>query len=228
LIASCRNRVFTRGILEKVLWDWVKRLGVQFRGLGLAFTFWILLSRVRSTINTPCTNPTEKKWTSFPTVILSNQVNFSGVFIERQLERILFNANAAHIDSSLLHELEGEEKFSAISSCTWDVDFVSIFGDLDALFNDEEIAELLGNCSGKTLSSCCMQNVRTELFGRMLMFAKAGDWMIGYFSFILGVPIIGTGMQALDDEEDDSEDGCPKTEVFCLYFRLLDDLLIRN
>jgi hypothetical protein len=61
------------------------------------------------------------------------------------------------------------------------VDFVSIYGELDRVLEDSEVAELLGNCSGKVLTLCSTQNVRTEAFGRMFMFAKAGDWMIGSY-----------------------------------------------
>jgi hypothetical protein len=92
---------------------------------------------------------------------------------------VLFHSNIASLDASVLNEVTGEEKSLMIASCTWDVDFVSIYGDSDQILDDTELAELLGNSSGKILSLCCLQNVRTEAFGRMLMFAKAGDWTVG-------------------------------------------------
>lgn len=106
-------------------------------------------------------------------------VNFEGGFIDGPLEKFLFHSNPAVLDHSVLTDLAGESKDSAIASCTWDVDFVCVYGELHELFADTDVAELLGNSSGKALSLCCIQNIRTELFGRMLMFAKAGDWLIG-------------------------------------------------
>lgn len=106
-------------------------------------------------------------------------VNFSGEFIDSQLEKILFHSNVAYLDPSMLSEVEEEEKCSSIAACCWDVDFVSISGELGQVLGDPDVAELLGNSSGKALTICCSQNVRTNTFGRMLMFAKAGDWMIG-------------------------------------------------
>lgn len=101
------------------------------------------------------------------------------------MEKILFHANLANLDSKVLTELPEDEKISAITTCVWDVDFVAITGELECVLDDEGIAELLGSCSGKTLTCCSTQNVRCESFGRMLMFAKAGDWMIGEVYFNL-------------------------------------------
>jgi hypothetical protein len=42
---------------------------------------------------------------------------------------VLFHSNIASLDASVLNEVTGEEKSLMIASCTWDVDFVSIYGD---------------------------------------------------------------------------------------------------
>jgi hypothetical protein len=117
-------------------------------------------------------------------LLLPNLVNFTGKFIDSQLEKVLFHSNVSCIDASYISEVSDAEKETSLASASWDIDFVAVCGDLQQTLDDNMIATLLGNCSGKILTCCTMQNVRTESFGRMLMFAKLGDWMLGTGTFI--------------------------------------------
>lgn len=106
-------------------------------------------------------------------------VDFTGTFIESPFEKVLFHSNVACLNASNLGELTEDEKELAIEQASWDIDFVAVCGELQQILDDPLIATLLGNCSGKILTCCTMQNVRMESCGRMLMFAKLGDWMLG-------------------------------------------------
>jgi hypothetical protein len=108
----------------------------------------------------------------------------SGVSLTAQVEKFLFHSSLSTLDASHVAEVSDSDKVEMLPSGTWDIDFVSITGEMKDILGDLQVAQLLGNCSGKILSCCSMQNVRTETFGRMLMFTKLGDWMLGKNLFI--------------------------------------------
>lgn len=103
-----------------------------------------------------------------------------------------------------------------LSAATWDIDFVAVTGEMKSLLNDPQVAQLIGNCSGKILTCCSLQNVRTDTFGRMLMFSKLGDWMLGTSVLILGEPLKPLNSTVVEEELEGSQIHT-KTEVSSFF-----------
>lgn len=112
-------------------------------------------------------------------------------------------------------DVTDQEKIQMLASATWDIDFVAVTGDMNSILSDSQVAQLIGNCSGKLLTCCSLQNVRTDSFGRMLMFTKLGDWMLGNFTLFLGEPLKPLNSTIIDEEHEGAQIHT-KTEVFFL------------
>lgn len=102
-----------------------------------------------------------------------------GKQIPLELEKNMFLANTPKYEIFEWAPLCPEEKCRAIAGAVYDIDFVAITGTLETLLTDEDFIELIGNASGKICQLASLQNVRSKNFGRMLLYAKLGDWLVG-------------------------------------------------
>lgn len=135
--------------------------------------------------------------------------------LNAQLEKFLFNSGVSSLDVSQMADVTDQEKIQMLASATWDIDFVAVTGDMNSILTDSQVAQLIGNCSGKLLTCCSLQNVRTDSFGRMLMFTKLGDWMLGNHTLFLGEPLKPLNSTIIDEEHEGAQIHT-KTEVFFL------------
>lgn len=102
-----------------------------------------------------------------------------GKTIPIELEKQVFLPNTPKYEMLEWRPVSPEEKSYMALNATFDIDFVAVVGILENLLSDEDLIELIGNSSGKICQLASLQNVRTKTFGRMLLFAKLGDWMLG-------------------------------------------------
>lgn len=111
---------------------------------------------------------------------MKNSVAFQdGKTISLELEKNLFLANTPKHELLDWRPLTPDEKTHISQNAVFDIDFVAVVGILDNLLCDEDFIELIGNSSGKICQLASLQNVRAKTFGRMLLYAKLGDWMLG-------------------------------------------------
>lgn len=96
-----------------------------------------------------------------------------------ELEGRLFLQNTPKFEVMDWTALSQEEKNQISQNSTFDIDFVSVTGPAERLLSDESFIELIGNSSGKICQIASIQNVRAKHFGRMLLYAKLGDWLLG-------------------------------------------------
>lgn len=102
-----------------------------------------------------------------------------GKTIPIELEKQVFLPNTPKYEMLEWRPVSPEEKSYMALNATFNIDFVAVVGILENLLSDEDLIELIGNSSGKICQLASLQNVRTKTFGRMLLFAKLGDWMLG-------------------------------------------------
>jgi hypothetical protein len=102
-----------------------------------------------------------------------------GKEVPLDLERNLFLANTPKYEVLEWKAVTPEDKATAVQNAAFDIDFVAVVGTLENVLNDDSFIELIGNSSGKICQLASIQNVRTKTFGRMLLYAKLGDWLLG-------------------------------------------------
>lgn len=134
-----------------------------------------------------------------------------------ELEKNLFLANTPKFEIFDWKPLCPEEKCRAFANAVYDIDFVAVTGPLELVLNDEDFIELIGNSSGKICQLSSLQNVRSRNFGRMLLYAKLGDWLVGE-------PLTREVLEEVEavDFNGETAENCPtsnSTQVATLNFR---------
>jgi hypothetical protein len=136
-----------------------------------------------------------------------------GKNIPLDLEKSLFLPNTPSFELLNWKAMTPEEKNYAAQNATFDIDFVAVVGPLEHLLNDEDFIELIGNSSGKICQLSSIQNVRAKAFGRMLLYAKLGDWL-------LGEPLTRETLDDIEDLEFDEhlpDSSSTRTQVLLVY-----------
>lgn len=121
-----------------------------------------------------------------------------------ELEKALFVANTPKYELLDWVSIDSREKNLCVESAAFDIDFVAVVGPFESLFTDEDLVELTGNASGKICQLASTHIVRTKSFGRMLLYCKLGDWLVGE-------PLSREVMEDMEHQEFDGIDSLETT-----------------
>lgn len=130
--------------------------------------------------------------------------------LDAMTEKILFQTSQGKIEIFTWNLLDAEIKSEIVSKAQFDVDFVSVTGRLVQVLNSQSVEDLMGNASAKFTQLCSTQLSRNKRFGRFLMYAKIGDWLLGYPFLIIGEPLLRNGSANEYEHESDDEEASLK------------------
>lgn len=138
-----------------------------------------------------------------------------GKMLPTELEKGIFLANTPKFEVLDWQPVSPVEKIEISRNATYDIDFVAVVGILQNVLTDDNFIELVGNSSGKICRCTSLQNVRAKNFGRMLLYAKLGDWLVGE-------PLTREVLEEAEDmefNEHQAESNATSTQVGRLKFR---------
>lgn len=138
-----------------------------------------------------------------------------GKLLPTELEKGIFLTNTPKFEVMDWQPVSPEEKIEISRNATYDIDFVAVVGILQNVLTDDNFIELVGNSSGKICRLTSLQNVRAKNFGRMLLYAKLGDWLVGE-------PLTREVLEEVEDmefNEHQAESNATSTQVGQLKFR---------
>lgn len=76
-------------------------------------------------------------------------------------------------------QLSDSDTKDLLASMKFDLDFVAVVGPIQELLANDSIRQLTSNSSVKICATTSIHIARTKEFGRMFLYAKLNDWLLG-------------------------------------------------